>query len=61
MRTSVNNVVFMKVVDCVQDLLDGLRGILLGEFALLADAVEQFTADRELCNDIELVLENNRG
>lgn len=51
----------MQVVDCVQDLLDGLRSILLSEFALLADAVEQFTASRELCNDIELVLEDNRG
>lgn len=57
----MNNIVFMQVVDCVQDLLDGLRSILLSEFALLADAVEQFTASRELCNDIELVLEDNRG
>lgn len=57
----MNNIVFMQVVDCVQDLLDGLRSILLCEFALLADAVEQFTASRELCNDIELVLEDNRG
>lgn len=54
--TSVDDIVLVKVVDGVEDLLYGLGGILLGEFALVADSIEEFAAGSKLRDDIELVL-----
>ena len=52
----MNDIVPVQVVDGLEDLLDGLGGILLGELSLLADTVEQLTACGKLCDDVELVL-----
>jgi hypothetical protein len=57
---SVNYVVPMQVVDGAQDLLDGLRGILLCELSLLANPVEQLSSRGELGDDVVLVLEAER-
>lgn len=59
--TSVDDLVLVQEIDCKQDLLDSFGGILLGELALLADTIEELTAGRELCDDIELVLRNKGG
>ena len=56
MRTSVDHVVVVQVVDGAEDLLDGLRGILLRELALVTDAVEEFSSRGQLRHDVELVL-----
>lgn len=55
-HTAVDNVVLVQVVDCTEDLFDGLGGILLGELPLLADTIEELTARSELSDDVEFVL-----
>jgi hypothetical protein len=40
----VDYVVVVEVVDCLENLSNGLRGIFLGELAILADSIEQFAA-----------------
>lgn len=52
----MNNIVLVEKVDGIENLLDSPRGILLGEFSLLADAIEQLAARSELCDDVVLVL-----
>jgi hypothetical protein len=52
----VNDVVLVKIVDSFHDLPDGLRRILLGEFALLGDAVEELSSRRQLGDNVVLVL-----
>lgn len=42
--TSVDYVVVVEVVDCLENLSNGLGGIFLGELAILADSIEQFAA-----------------
>jgi hypothetical protein len=42
--TSMDDVVAMKVVYGAENLFDSLRGILLGELALLADTVEKLSS-----------------
>ena len=42
-QTSVDNVPFVQIVDSVEDLSNGLGRILLGEFAVFADPVEQLS------------------
>ena len=54
--TAMNDVVLVEVVDGAQDLLDGLRSILFGEFSLFADSVEELASGRELSDDVVLVL-----
>lgn len=54
----MDNIVGVKVVDGLEDLLDGLRGVFFGELALVTDPVEQFAAGRKLCDDVELVLQH---
>jgi hypothetical protein len=51
----MNDIVLVQIVDCLQNLLDGLRAILLGELALLADSVEQLSSSRKLGDDVVLV------
>lgn len=46
----------VEIVDCVKDLLDGLRSILLCEFALFANAVEKLTTRSEFGDNVPLVL-----
>ena len=57
-RTPVDDIILVEVVDGVEDLPDGLRGVLFGELALLADAIEELPARRQLGDDVVLVLQN---
>lgn len=54
----MDNTVLVEIVDGVEHLPDGLRGVLFGELALLADAVEELPACRQLGDDVVLVLQN---
>lgn len=54
--TSVNNIVLMQVVDGTENLLDSLRGVLLGEFALFANPIEQLSSSRKLGDDVIFIL-----
>lgn len=55
-QTSVDNVPLMEIVDRIQDLPDGLRGVLLRELAILADPVEQLSTSSQLSDDVVFVL-----
>lgn len=46
----------MQVVNSLEYLSNRLRSILLREFTLFADAIEQFTASRQLRYDVVFVL-----
>src|SRR3569833_1046757 len=59
MLTSMDDVLGVEIVDGAEHLLDGLRGILLCELALLADPVEQLAARRQLGDDVVLVLQQS--
>jgi hypothetical protein len=52
----VHNIVLVEVVDCLENLSDRLCCVLFGEFALFADAVEELSAGRQLCDDVIFVL-----
>ena len=39
----MNNVPVVQVVDSLEDLLDSLRSVFLGELALIADPVKQLS------------------
>lgn len=52
----MDNLVSVEKINRKEDLLDGFGGILLGEFALFADSIEQLSASSELCYNVELVL-----
>lgn len=52
----MDNIPPVEVVDGVEHLPDGLRGVLLGEFAIFADAVEQFASSGQLGDNVEFVL-----
>ena len=56
MRTSVDNVSLVQIVNCLEDLFYSLRSIFLGELALVADTVEQLAASRQLGHDVKFVL-----
>ena len=56
-RTPVDDIVLVEIVDGVEHLPESLRGVLLGELALLADAVEELPARRQLGDDVVLVLQ----
>lgn len=51
----MDDILAVKIVDGTQDLLDGLRGILLREFSLFADTVEQLSAGGEFHHNVVLV------
>ncbi len=46
----------MQIVHSAEDLLDGLGRIFLGELALLADPIEEFSAGGKLRDDIVFIL-----
>lgn len=50
------NIVYVKVVDCTENLLDGLRRILFCELALLANAIEQLAASSKFRDNVVFVL-----
>lgn len=52
----MNDILAVEVVDSLEDLSYGLGGILLCEFALFANTVEQFSSRRKLGDDVVLVL-----
>lgn len=52
----MHHVVLVKIVDGVQDLSYGHRGVFLGISALLTNPVEKLSASGQLCDDIVLVL-----
>jgi hypothetical protein len=56
----MDDVVLVEIVDGSQDLLDGLRGVLLGELALFANTIEELSASRELGHNVKLVLLRRR-
>ena len=56
MCTSVDAVVLVQVVHCIENLTDRLGSVLLGEFALLTNAIEQLSASRQLCHNVVFVL-----
>ncbi len=53
----MDDVVLVQIIDGFHNLPDGLRGILLGEPALLGDSVEQLSTDRQLGDNVVLVLD----
>jgi len=55
-HTSVDNIVLVKIVYGFKYLFDSLCGILLRELALLTNAIEEFSARREFCDNVVLVL-----
>lgn len=55
--TSVNDVLFMEIVNGFKNLFNCLRGIPLGELALVANAIKQLPSCSKLSDDIELVLQ----
>lgn len=56
MRTSVDNVPLVQVVDSTEHLGNGLRSILLRELAVFANSVEQLSTRGQLRDNVELVL-----
>lgn len=52
----MDNVILVKVIDGVENLLDCLRGILLGELAPVTNTIEELASCCQLGDDIELVL-----
>ena len=54
--TAMYYVIVVKIINCLQDLLDCPGGIFLSELAVLADAVEEFASSCELCDNVVLVL-----
>ena len=52
----MNDIPFVQVMDGAQHLANSLRGILFGELAILANAVEQLTTSGQLCDNVEFIL-----
>jgi len=52
----MDNIVVVEVVNGFEDLPYRLRAVLFGEATLIDDALEQLTAECELCDNVELVL-----
>lgn len=52
----MDDIVVVQIVDGVEDLANCLGGILLSEFPLLADTIEQLSARSQLRDDVVLVL-----
>jgi hypothetical protein len=46
----------VEVVDSIEYLSNRLCSVLFGEFALVADAIEQLAAGRQLCYNVIFVL-----
>ncbi len=56
LRTSVNNIVLVQIIDGFQHLSNCLCSILLRKLSFLADAVEEFSARGKLCYNVVFVL-----
>lgn len=54
--TSMDDILAVKIVYRTKHLFDGLRCILLCEFALLADTVEQLAPGRQFRDNVVFVL-----
>lgn len=54
--TSVDAVVLVEVVDCIEHLSDRLGSVFLSELALFANAVEELSSGCKLGYDVVLVL-----
>jgi hypothetical protein len=52
----VDDVVLVQVVNGVKNLLDGLRGIFLGELAPVANTIKKLSSCGQLSNNVEFVL-----
>lgn len=52
----MDNVVLVEIVDCFQDLANGLRCIFFRESALFTDSVKQLSSGGQLGDDVVLVL-----
>lgn len=55
----MDNVLVVQVVDCLEYLLDRLRGILFRELALVANPVEELSTRCQLRHNIVFVLETS--
>lgn len=53
----MDNVALVEVVDCIEDLTDRLRRILLCELSVFANPVEQLTTSGELGDNVKFVLD----
>lgn len=53
----MDNIALVQIVDCIEDLTDGLRRILLCELAVFANPVEQLPTSGELGDNVEFVLD----
>lgn len=52
----MDNVSLVQIVDCIEDLTNGLRRILFCELAVFANSVEQLTTSGQLGDNVEFVL-----
>lgn len=57
----MDNVSFMKIVDCGQDLFDCLRCIFFCKLALVANSIEELSTSSQLSNDVVFVLGKSEG
>jgi hypothetical protein len=52
----VDDIVVVEIVDGIEDLSNGLGGIFLGELSFLTDPVKQFSAGRQLGDNVVFIL-----
>ncbi len=57
-RTSVDDVIVMEIVYCLEDLSYCLGSILFCKLTILAYSVKEFSASSQLRDDVILVLAN---
>lgn len=57
----MHNIIEVKIVNSLKYLAYCLGGVLLGELAVLADPVEEFSASRQLGDYVVLVLLNKNN
>jgi len=57
--TSVHDVVVVKVVHGLKDLLHGMGSVFLCKLAILANPVEKLSASGQLSDNVVLVLHNS--
>ena len=56
----MNDLALVQIVDCFENLSDGLRSVFLRELALVTNSIKKFSAGSQLGNDVVLVLQNVR-
>lgn len=52
----MDNVALVQIVDCIEDLTDRLRRILLCELSIFTNPVKQLTTSGELGDNVKFVL-----